>query len=197
MALDFGREEVARVEAEESAGRSRVERAGDEAVTPPPAPAPAPGAAADTSDEAAAVLEQLEALPPELMTAILVVGLDLLVPRLASLAGASDEKVARLALPEREQQNLVKVWTPAIKFYSPRLPALLKHPLALPVAMTGLIYGMKTLPPGASLSQLLGGGARGSASGATPENPTPSAGTGGGAGGETLPPARAAVAGVQ
>lgn len=130
-------QEVARVTAEEQATASRAEKAGDAAAAPKP-----------DDSEARKALATLAALPPEVVTPILVAALDVLMVRVA------DEK---WRLSSDERQLMIEVWTPAVRHY---MPSISVHPLTLAIAGTGLVYGMKTLPPGA-LGNLLGGGAQG------------------------------------
>lgn len=148
-------EEVKRIQVEESATATKAERLADPSIAPP---SPAPAAAAPTTAAKPNAAEVLQSLPPELVTPLLVMALDIVVRKVATWV-SSEEAAARLALTADEHQQLAKVWAPIVAFY---LPQLSVHPLVAAIGTTGLIYGLKALPEG-GLEAALAGAAGGPA----------------------------------
>jgi hypothetical protein len=148
---------VQQLEAEEAATATRAERAADPALAAA-ARAAAVQQQAAPPPAAPAEVATLASLPPEVITPILVLGLDVAVKRLALYL--ADEKTSeRYALSADERKLMVEVWLPAVRHYSSLISV---HPLALGIAGTISVYGMKALPEG-GLEAVLGGTGQGPA----------------------------------
>jgi hypothetical protein len=143
--------EVRRLEAEEAASATPAERRAAETLN-----ATAPGAAPATAaaaPSAAALTATLAALPPEVITPLVVLALDRVVR--AGAAWLGDEQSAqRYACTAEERQFLVDAWLPAVRHYSQLVTV---HPLALGLMGTAVVYGTKALPPGGLEAVLQGG----------------------------------------
>lgn len=144
-------DEVSSLQREEAANATKAERAADPTLALP-APAPAAPEAAGTANQARAAMGALTALPPELITPILIAALDLVGRRIAQWLGG-EKAGERYALKADERELLNEVWLPVIKMY---LPQLQVHPLLAAGGFTALIYGLKALPEG-GLEAVLGG----------------------------------------
>lgn len=138
--------EVSQLQAEEAAGATRAERAADPTLQPVPAAPPA------AKRDAQATLDALSAIPPEVVTPILILALDLLVKR-GVQAATNKETAQRFALTADERQQLGEVWLPVVKLYMPQLAI---HPLIAAGGYTALVYALKALPEG-GLDAVLGG----------------------------------------
>lgn len=155
-------EEMRRMQSAEAAGATRAERAEDPTlIAPPQQPEAAPGAAA----QAKAMMQTLSALPPQVVTPILVLTLDLIVRRAALWKGGEAAR-DRYSLTDEERQMLVEVWTPVVALYMPQLNI---HPLFAAGGFTTLVYALKSeaLSAGGLETLLLGG------KGAQPDPRTP------------------------
>jgi hypothetical protein len=103
----------------------------------------------------------LAALPPEVLTTVLVSVIAVAGTRVASLLGA--EHPERFKLEADDRALLHESWLPAVRHYSAGATV---HPLVLGLAGTAIVFGMKALPPGGLESILQGGEAPQTAPGA-------------------------------